>query len=475
MLIGAALASSRTPVVETEKKAQSPRERRYLEAIGWTGLAVIVAAFAWFPGGSHFPGVIALAPTLGTALLILSVTSGTTWLSKLLSTPLMVGIGKRSYSLPLALATDRPRQKPGRLQWNAPRSSVLAPGAVAGVLLGCAAYAGIEKPLRQRGAGRSRRLLAIGGGFSVAAIGALVVASQHPAGDGARLFDPSAFWGESFNVGKATKDRNQIVRSVTFSDVYLPPLLPGADDSWRTGGIVHLNGGSSPEVVVVGSSHALMYAKLIDDICREKGLPVAFLSAGFGSPAFFNTPHNENFATLEEAHEFDDSRRKWISQWHPAVVIVIDRWDLRFDSRDFGADLTSYLETISPLTERIIFVAQAPTVYWGYRFNLRELVAFQMKKQKELPRFNPDGAEPLRKRAVALAEAATAAFPKLRVLRADLPFYLDDGSIRYASGRTFFYADDNHLTDKGAEVDRNLFERAIAEATTDIPARKTAQ
>jgi hypothetical protein len=75
--------------------------------------------------------------------------------------------------------------------------------------------------------------------------------------------------------------------------------------------------------------------------------------------------------------------------------------------------------------------------------------------------------ERLRKQSVATAAAVAAAFPNLRVLRADLPFYQEDGSIRYASGRTFFYADDDHLSDMGTEVVRGLFQSAIAEVHSD--------
>ena len=52
----------------------------------------------------------------------------------------------------------------------------------------------------------------------------------------------------------------------------------------------------------------------------------------------------------------------------------------------------------------------------------------------------------------------------LRVLRADLPFYKEEGSILYAAERGFFYADCDHLTNLGAEEIRWLFQKAITEA-----------
>jgi hypothetical protein len=64
-----------------------------------------------------------------------------------------------------------------------------------------------------------------------------------------------------------------------------------------------------------------------------------------------------------------------------------------------------------------------------------------------------------------------ADFPNLRVLRADLPFHEQDGSVRYAAGRRFFFVDDNHLSAAGAEEAREMFQLAIAEAHRDAPSR----
>ena len=83
-----------------------------------------------------------------------------------------------------------------------------------------------------------------------------------------------------------------------------------------------------------------------------------------------------------------------------------------------------------------------------------------------MPSLTPDSLEPLRKQAVAIAQAKRVLFPNFYILRADVPFYEGDGSIRFASGRTFFYADANHLTDAGAEQVRSLFQAAIMAART---------
>jgi len=344
-----------------------------------------------------------------------------------------------------------------------PQLAGAAAGAIAGVLLAWGAYVGVEKPLRQRGRGRSRRFATIAAGFCIVALGSGLLASWHAVPDPGHRFDTPSFHGILYSAGRGV-DRDLITRATRYRDVYFPPLPSRADDAWRTGGIMHLYGGGSPKVVVMGDSHALMYSRLIDDICREMGLSVAFLGVD-QTPVFFTATVNEKFPSHREAHEFDQARRRWLKEWHPEAVLIINRWDST--SNNFDEKLRSLLREVSPLTSRVVFVAQVPVAKWGEEFNLREFMIWRMRNMRtenDLPRLEPDRNERVRKQAVAVAEAATTAFDNLRVLRADLPFYRENGSIRWAFGRSFFYADDDHLTDAGTEVVRSLFQSAIVEA-----------
>ena len=213
-----------------------------------------------------------------------------------------------------------------------------------------------------------------------------------------------------------------------------------------------------------------MYSKVIDDICRNLQISVAFLGAGNGSTVFFESTINANFSSLTEAREFDDTRRKYLREWHPEAVFIIDRWDERCKTpREFDVKLKAFLREVSPLSKRVIFVAQVPVHQGGDDVNLREIVTSRMGRGKELPHLRPDLNDELRKQVAVTAESLVTDFRNLRVLRADVPFYLKDGSIRYAEGRNFFYADDDHLTDAGSEAIRGLFQEAVEEAHTGAP------
>ena len=108
----------------------------------------------------------------------------------------------------------------------------------------------------------------------------------------------------------------------------------------------------------------------------------------------------------------------------------------------------------------VICFSQVPVLPVGETINLREYVVWKMGSQRLVPPIAPDGKESFRRSTLTAIDAVARDFPKLQLLRVDQPFYADDGTVRYASGRTFFYADDNHLSDAGAEQLRTTFARA---------------
>src|SRR5262249_3194504 len=150
-----------------------------------------------------------------------------------------------------------------------------------------------------------------------------------------------------------------------------------------------------------GSSHALMYGKLIDGICEKSHLSVAFLTVD-ATPAFFKATVNNSFPTIRDAQEFDEARKHWLRIWQPKAVVVIDRWDTLVDTGgQFERDLRTFLQEVSPLTKRVLFVAQVPvTGTGGDSVNIRELMAWHMRQSHSFPLIFPDSDDPRRRRAV---------------------------------------------------------------------------
>ena len=462
LLLGTLIAAHRPPFHGRGHHLIGSRQHTRRTTAGWMGILMIGASFLAIGEGGAFPGWVCLFPTLGTALLLLSVVDGATTLSRWLSSLFMVRTGKLSYSLYL---WHWPLITFGKMQADLhgiPRLAGTVAGGVGGIILAWIAYVCVERPLRDGGPGRRWRIWTIAVGFALVALFSNHVASRPRVADPAHLFDSPTFSGLLFDAGGASDtDFDDVIR---YYDVHFPPGGRGLKESWRTGGVIHPYGGGQPEVVVLGSSHALMYSKLIDSICLKLGISVSFLGRNGGVSPFLDAQDNSRFLPQPEALEFEEARRRFLREWRPKAVFVIDRWDNQVDAQAFETKLRSFLVEVGPLVGRVIFVSQVPVHQGGDEVNLREIVTVRMGTSKSLPRLDPDLKEEFRRRVATRAESLAASFDNLRVLRADTPFYQDDGSIRYAAGRKFFYADDDHLSDAGTEVVRALFERAIIEA-----------
>lgn len=430
------------------------------EASGWVGLATICAGFATI-GEKGFPGLFAVVPIAGTLLVILAVSRATNT-ARLLSTPPLVWLGKRSYAIylwhwPLIIL--------GRFEAELHRLPALAgaiAGAIASFLAASAAYALVEQPLRARGPGRMRRLTWIAAGF-VACFGAAAAATRFtPQVETSLYLDPQTFFGRWYSAGVQS---NEIANVARLRDVYLPSLTNRGDGDWRSGGLLHLFGGLTPDVVLLGSSHGTMYAKVIDSVCEELKLSIAFLAVD-GAPVYFSPIPSESFPTMADSNRFNAARMQRLASWHPRAVFLVERWDTYASSREeFARWLQPLLEQVSPFTERMLLVAQPPVIaQLRNDFNVREWAVWRRRATGRLPEFFPDENEDRRKLAAAMAEQAMSRYPNLRVLRPDRAFYQPDGSIRWRKGRTVYYTDDDHLSEAGAESVREIFRAALAEA-----------
>lgn len=459
-LLGGVLATFRVRVPRSEPiRGFGPARLR--SVAGWAGLAVILAGCFLVSERVPFPGLVALAPTLGAAAVIVSVADGSASVARLLSVPFLALIGRMSYSIYL---WHWPGIVLGRayadLWGHSFRTGTLA-GAAAGIVLAAIAYRFVEQPLRRRGTGRSARLFILAAGFAGCVVATVGLSLRAPSTDPESLFETPVFNGLLYDV---TRDgaSDDLQRKTAFRDVRVPPPQRRSADSWRDGGIIHSWGGGSPRVVVLGSSHAYMFGQVIDDTCRDFGLSVAFLSAQ-ATGAFFKTTAGSVFQSASEAREFDEVRRRWLREWRPDLVLVIDRWDWHA-AESFESDLETFVEEMAGLARRVVLFSQVPTLPVGEDINLREYVVWMVRKKGVLPRLAPDGNEQRRRGMVRTMQTVIQGRPGFQLLRVEDPFYAADGTIRYASGREFLYADDDHLSEAGATLVKDRIATTIAGA-----------
>jgi hypothetical protein len=342
-------------------------------------------------------------------------------------------------------------------------TSKLTTGAVAGGILSVgaayAAYRWVEKPLRDASRSRPRRLAWLAGGMALTTVLCVLSWRRHSEVDPDQRFEPMTFSGRLYDCSTAQDPRWS--ESPRYWGCRIP--IPPADrppEPWRTGGLRTSGDSATPRVVVFGSSHALMYSKVIDDLCRERQVPVAFLSAGNGIPALFVNEGSPLFPGRDDGAAFDEARRRYLREWRPETLLVIDRWDAWY-GKDLERDLGAFLEEVCPLARTVVLVTQVPVLRVGENENIRGWVHWRRGTDPALPRILPDAQEPYRRESVRILQRLQERFPNLRIVDSASRFYREDGSVRYAEGRRFFYTDDDHLNDTGAAEISDLLQQSL--------------
>lgn len=217
----------------------APRWRR--EAAAAIGLILVILSLVLFDQHTPFPGIAALAPCLGAALLIAAGTCGLTATSRLLESKPMVFIGLISYSLylwhwPLIII--------GREGFEITTSSVQSKLIIltASFLAATASWRFVERPFRRPTVSRKAIFVGAGAGAMIisAAATALIITDGLPT-----RFDRTTLQFANFRFDRSQAYRSDICHietKGTFANYRRDICLPQP--------------GSPPALIVIGDSHA---------------------------------------------------------------------------------------------------------------------------------------------------------------------------------------------------------------------------
>jgi peptidoglycan/LPS O-acetylase OafA/YrhL len=277
------------------------------ECLGAAGLLMILVAATTYNATTAFPGIAALLPAAGAALLIHSSThTQRTAVARALSWAPIVYAGKISYSLylwhwpllafagyawgadidagsrlalmgvaiALAALTHRYVEQPARL-WRGSRAVVFGGGAAAIVI--CAAFSQVVV----RGDGLPGRLSPL----------AASVAAATPSGP----FDGGPCWREEARNRRAT-------REICF---------------------IGDNAATTPTFALWGDSHAAMVAPALDVLARERGLK-GYHSGDEGCPPLLGLAQASN--AFRRCRGLDAQMRKILEDPTVTTVVLMARW-----------------------------------------------------------------------------------------------------------------------------------------------------
>jgi len=465
-------------------------ERRLLwrghAALSLMGLVLVLAGIALIPSGPAFPGVLALVPVLGTALLLTSGT-GANVVNRGLTLPVMRFFGQISYSLYLwhwpvftlsVYLRDGHANLFESLLWMA-----LSVG------LAYVSWAYVEQPVR-----RARNLSG-----PVVILGT-ALASMATLAFGALLFLKDGL-PERFGLAArphiaATGDFLQ-----DWSRCYIAEDLPLDGLS-----VCPIGPEGPPQVLVWGDSHLRAFKEGIDQAAHAAGTPGIILWRA-GCPPLFDIRKTENSATpaqntacAQANLQIEQSMARLSSV---DTVLLVGRWTYYATGQGVGLDkhntITVHRTDVPAQTDvpqaRVIADAAAHTVS---QLTQAGLTVFALRQPPEVPLYDSRRAAretahaglPLAARATTQTTVETAALtPRLAMaetpweqlaktgqvtLLDPWPAFCQNGLCSALHDGVGQYFDNNHVTNAAARRLSPLFASVFASGAL-APEHETAR
>ncbi|MDF1756032.1 MAG: acyltransferase family protein [Verrucomicrobiales bacterium] len=274
------------------------------ELMAWLGLGLILWAVFFYSSSTPFPGVAALAPCLGTALLINFNTGTPTSIGRLLSLKPVVYIGKISYSLylwhwPLIVFVKY-------LSMSEVTQTKLVVTLLASFILAVLSWKYVETPFRKKSIfGTRKQIFAFGavvGGFFVI-VGTIMYKT-----DGY----PSRFPPE---VVKHQKNDSRFIHTTQLDCLLKGESLP------TVGAPVSETG--PPATLIWGDSHATVLLPAVDTIAREANRSV-YVAAKPGTVPIAGVYFNEEG---KGGTDYGTPVLQFIKDKGIKHVIMVARWE----------------------------------------------------------------------------------------------------------------------------------------------------
>ncbi len=408
------------------------------------GILMILMSYIFIDGESGISPLV-IIPVLGTAMVIAFIKNSNSMTRHILSLRPLVYIGKLSYSLYLWHWPILFYSKQFYLKENVIINPRLVMVAI--FIISVLSYHFVEVPTR-----RNKNVTPYILGLLLASIVYSFILKVGDYRENTTFYNKTEWDGNLYNVVIPNTELSEsTMRRMT--GIVVASRGHSRTNDYLSGGIKRLYGADKPEIVVLGDSHALMWARVLDEAAKELSMSIAFFAAD-GTPTFFNIPPKKQqkgtlFLTAEEKYIFDQSRLKYLAEWKPKIVVIACNW-MRIDKRN-TVSLIQYLDNIG---SRILLIEQPPKLFFGDRNTPQFLSYLGLKPIKDLKQYVRgvnstdyiDGINLVKK----IEENNSHCF---RVATSDL--YLSGDMACVLDSSDVLYIDDDHLSYSGASMARD--------------------
>ncbi len=420
---------------------EASRAKEFAAALG---LVLILTPCLLYDQGTPFPGLAAIPPVLGAALLIWGGDSP----GRLPSTcrflawrPLVI-VGLISYSLYLwhwPLFAFAKNQTISPLSLN--QRLILV---VASLILAVLSWRFVEVPFRSRSLLASRRQL-----LSVAAISYASLLCG-----GVLLHGSGGFAGrlptQARRFADTSKTDSRYGRNVETRDV--------------PGNLIHLgDADGAVELLVWGDSHAMSILPAVDVLCREAGIK-ACAATHTSTPPVIDYFSRQRYGLNERSIPFNASVMEYISAGKIRTVLLVASWGSYFEEATFPDALLKTIDVLRDAEVNVYFMSDVPIFHYDvpkalvlYSWRGWDLARLASRPgvYEGMNAFQSDFLGRLRDRGVTILDPLPI-FQERAGSHALLPF--DAGGS--------FYFDNRHLSTYGALALRPLLAPSIRSAKT---------
>jgi peptidoglycan/LPS O-acetylase OafA/YrhL len=411
------------------------------EALGWLGLFLIGLAVFTYDDNTKFPGLAAVAPCFGAAMIILSSESKLTLVGRMLSFKPVVFIGLISYSLYLwhwpMLAYCK--------YWSLdnPSAGLRATLLVASAVLAVTSWICIEKPFRKRLIFKSRRQV-----FCFAGSGLLLLLAS-----GFYIFQAHGFPARTSRSNvhiPDPKDYAVFQASITVDEAKAGKFV----EFGCTQGVTN----RSANILVWGDSHAMALIPVISDLCHRHAWR-GVQATHFATAPVLDYCSIGKISLHEKSPQFNDAVLGYITHNSISNVLIVGFWDiyLRIDpshAEFFKAQLLKTVRAVMDTGAKVYVVKDAPEL------------SFDASKYVQLAEARGRSLDSL---GVTVKEYQMAnrdldkTFDQISQMGATVLepanyFLIRKGFYGAVKNGTVLYRDDHHLSIEGAEMLAPLFE-----------------
>ena len=322
--------------------------RSMAEWLGAAGLVIITVSFFRLSGEDPYPGLLALPPTLGTALVVLSGEAHPTLTARALSLRPMVEVGLRSYAIylwhwPLIAFWRYGYGSVGRV----PTVGILAATSAAA----WSTHRWIEEPARQSKASAGRVLSSL---FALPACAVLLAVAFALRTDG---FGPRSFADDYLNALTHVRDSTRTVGES--AQAASSRLLAPGDDSHRRR--VFGPAGGRDAGLLWGDSNAAHYIGLISAFADAEPFRFRHLSV-VGCPGVLDEPGRFASTIRRDDCERSSSALRSALEGEPTVMMA-SRWSKYVGvTPDFLEAVFTTAETIRATGARVILLGETPAM-----------------------------------------------------------------------------------------------------------------